>query len=253
MIETEHLKSPGKAHGFLTRGGGHSSGIFASLNCGLGSGDDPDLVTKNREIVARQLTIDPANLVSAWQVHSADVIHVAKPWPQDQRPKVDGMVCNTKGIAIGVLTADCAPILFADAQANIIGACHAGWKGALAGVSSATITAMEKLGANRGRITAVIGPTISKTNYEVGPDFPPQFISADSGNQKFFTASARANHYMFDLPGYLLHRLQQDGIETAINLDLCTYADESRFYSYRRATHRGEKDYGRLISAIALV
>ncbi len=219
----------------------------------LGSGDDPELVTKNREIVARQLAIDPANLVSTWQIHSADVIHVTKPWAQGQRPKVDAMVCNAKGIAIGVLTADCAPILFADAQANIVGACHAGWKGALAGVSSSTIMAMEKLGAKRGRITAVIGPTISRMNYEVGPGFPAQFIAADSENEKFFTSSVKANHRMFDLPGYLLHRLKQDGIQTAINLDFCTYADKSRFYSYRRATHRGEKDYGRLMSAIALV
>jgi polyphenol oxidase len=253
MIESEHLKNPEISHGFFTRGGGHSSGIFASLNCGLGSGDDPDLVSKNRGIVSRQLNVDAANLVTAWQVHSADVARVTKPWPQDQRPKVDGLVCNTKGIAIGVLTADCAPILFADHTAGVVGACHAGWKGALTGVSRATIDAMEKLGANRSTITAVIGPTISKTNYEVGPEFPTPFIANDSANAKFFTPSTKTGHHMFDLPGYLLRKLQQDGIKTAHNLDLCTYADESRFYSYRRATHRGETDYGRLISAIALV
>jgi polyphenol oxidase len=253
MIETEHLKHPGTAHGFFTRGGGHSTGIFDSLNCGLGSGDDPDHVSKNREVVARQLSIEPDNLVSAWQVHSADVVHVTKPWPQDQRPKVDGLVCNTKGIAIGVLTADCAPILFTDTQAGVIGACHAGWRGALAGVSTTTIVAMEKLGAKRDHITAVIGPTISKANYEVGPDFPSPFIAMDPDNANFFTPSIKQDHHMFDLPGYLLHRLKQAGIKISIDLDLCTYANESRFYSYRRATHRGERDYGRLISAIALV
>ncbi len=253
MIETEHLKHPGLSHGFFTRGGGHSSGIFASLNCGLGSGDDSDLVAKNRETVARQLKVEVSNLVSAWQIHSADVVHVTKPWPQDQRPKVDGLVSNTKGLAIGVLTADCAPILFADVEAGVIGACHAGWKGALTGVSSATINAMEKIGANRNNMTAVIGPTISKTNYEVGPDFPAPFIASGSANAKFFTPSTRPGHHMFDLPGFLLCKLKTDGVGTVRNLDLCTYADESRFYSYRRATHRGEQDYGRLISAIALV
>ncbi len=253
MIESEHLKHPEISHGFFTRGGGHSSGIFASLNCGLGSGDDPDLVAKNRGIVAQQLNVATTHLVTAWQVHSADVARVTTPWPQDQRPKVDGLVSNTKGIAIGVLTADCAPILFADHTAGVVGACHAGWKGALTGVSTTTISAMEKLGANRSTITAVIGPTISQTNYEVGPEFPAPFIANDSANAKFFTPSTKTGHHMFDLPGYLLRKLQQDGIKSAHNLDLCTYADESRFYSYRRATHRGETDYGRLISAIALV
>jgi polyphenol oxidase len=253
MIETEHLKRNGIAHGFFDRGGGHSSGIFASLNCGLGSGDDPEIVAKNREIVARELKIEPVNLVSTWQVHSAEVVHVTRPWPLSERPKVDGMVCNTKGIAIGVLTADCAPILFADPEAGVVGTCHAGWKGALAGVSTSTIAMMKTLGANHDRITAVIGPTISKANYEVGPDFPNLFIAADSDNAKFFVPSTKQDHHMFDLPGYLLHRLKQAGIKTAMNLGLCTYADEPRFFSYRRATHRGEQDYGRLMSAIALV
>jgi polyphenol oxidase len=253
MIETDKLKRTGIAHGFFTRGGGHSAGLFASLNCGLGSGDDPELVARNRDVVARQLNVDASHLVTAWQVHSAEVVHVTNPWSLDQRPKVDGLVCNTKGIAIGVLTADCAPILFADPAAGVVGACHAGWKGALSGVSTATIEAMEKFGASRSTITAVIGPTISKTNYEVGPDFPKPFIANDSASVKFFTPSAKPGHHMFDLPGYLLRKLEMEGIKIASNLDLCTYADESRFYSYRRATHRGETDYGRLISAIALV
>ncbi len=251
MIESDHLKFPGISHGFFDRGGGHSSGIFASLNCGLGSGDDPELVHKNRDVVARQLGVASENLVSAWQVHSADVIHVTAPWPIHQRPKLDGMVCNTKGVAIGVLTADCGPILFADAEAQVIGACHAGWKGALTGVAEATVAAMEKLGAKRNRITAVIGPTISRSNYEVGPDFPAPFL-ANSESAKFFTPSTKTNHHMFDLPGYLQWRMKNAGLGNVINLDLCTYADEARFFSYRRATHRNETDYGRLISAITL-
>jgi YfiH family protein len=252
MIESEHLKHAALAHGFFTRGGGHSTGIFASLNCGLGSGDDPELVAKNREIAARQLGVEPQRLVSAWQVHSADVADVTEPWAQDQRPKVDAMVTATKDIAIGVLTADCAPILFADAEAGVIGAAHAGWKGALAGVALATVQAMERHGASRERIMAVIGPTISKANYEVGPAFPDAFIKAHPEAARFFKPSLKQDHHLFDLPGFLLWRMKQDGIGTVINLDLCTYADEARFYSYRRATHRGETDYGRLISAIAL-
>jgi polyphenol oxidase len=252
MIESDHLKKIGISHGFFTRGGGFSTGIFASLNCGLGSGDDPDLVKRNRDIVASQLKVQAANLVSVWQVHSADVIEVKEPWATDQRPKADAMVTKTKGLAVGVLTADCGPILFADDQAGVVAAAHAGWKGALNGITTATLIAMERLGARRDRITAVIGPTISRTNYEVGPDFPAPFTDAEPEAAKFFTPSVKHDHYMFDLPGYLLMKLMQEGTGAVINLDLCTYADEARFYSYRRATHRGEKDYGRLISAISL-
>jgi polyphenol oxidase len=251
MIETEHLKGAGVSHGFFTRGGGHSTGIFASLNCGLGSGDDPDLVMKNRETVTRQL--GASTLVSAWQVHSADVATVTEAWPVDQRPKADAMVTNTKGLAIGVLTADCAPVLFLDREARVIGAAHSGWKGALHGVALNTITAMEALGAERGRMTTVIGPTISKANYEVGPEFAAPFLARDAEARKFFTPSVRDGHHMFDLPGFLQRQMKLAGVGTVINLDLCTYADEAKFFSYRRATHRGETDYGRLISALALV
>jgi polyphenol oxidase len=251
MIETEHLKSTGISHGFFTRGGGHSTGIFASLNCGLGSGDDPDLVVKNRETVTRQL--GASTLVSAWQVHSADVATVTEAWPVDQRPKVDAMVTNTRGLAIGVLTADCAPVLFLDREARVIGAAHSGWKGALHGVALNTIAAMEALGAERERMTTVIGPTISKVNYEVGPEFPAPFLARDAEARKFFTPSVRDGHHMFDLPGFLQRQMKLAGVGTVINLDLCTYADEAKFFSYRRATHRGETDYGRLISALALV
>lgn len=253
MIEAEALKLPGIVHGFFTRGGGHSTGIFASLNCGLGSGDDPDLVRMNRETVARALGVEPQNLVTAHQVHSADAIEVTVPWSVTDRPKVDGLVTKTKGITLGVLTADCGPVLFADAEAGVVGACHAGWKGALNGVTGATLAAMEKLGAVRTRIAAVLGPTISQAAYEVGPEFPKPFLEQDTAHIKYFTPSLKDGHHMFDLPDYLVDRLRHEGVGRVTDLGLCTYTDEARFYSYRRATHRGEQDYGRLISAIALM
>lgn len=250
MIEAEALQVPGVAHGFFSRGGGHSTGIFSSLNCGLGSGDDPELVMMNRNVVARALGVDEGQLVTAHQVHSAEVLEVTSVWPIDQRPKVDGLVTRKQGIALGSLTADCAPILFA--APGVVGCCHAGWKGALGGTSDATITAMVKLGAARADIIAVIGPTISKANYEVGPEFPHPFLNQNPAHAGFFTPSVKPEHFMFDLPGYLRERLKAAGIGRVHELGLCTYADEARFYSYRRATHRGETDYGRLVSAIAL-
>jgi polyphenol oxidase len=253
MITHEALQKPGIAHGFFTRGGGHSTGIFASLNCGLGSGDDPDLVKMNRDVVARALGVVEGQVVTAHQVHSADVVEVTKIWDAEGRPKVDGLVSRTKGIALGVLTADCGPVLFADSEAHVIGACHAGWKGAVTGVTDQTIAAMEKLGADRARIHAVLGPTIGPASYEVGPEFPKAFLDQSAGHAKYFVPSSKADHFMFDLPRYLMDRLKACGIASASNLALDTYSDESRFYSYRRATHRSEKDYGRLISAIALV
>ncbi len=252
MIESDALQLPGLSHGFFTRGGGHSTGIFASLNCGLGSGDDPEIVTMNRGVVERALGVGEKHLVTAYQVHSADVAVVEKPWTADERPKVDGLVSKTKGLALGVLTADCGPVLFADATSGVIGACHAGWKGALTGVAEATVRAMEKLGAARGNIVAVLGPTISRAAYEVGPEFPAAFLSQDEGNRQYFEPSAKEGHFMFDLPRYIMQRLKRMGLKSAHDLALCTYTDEARFYSYRRATHRGEKDYGRLVSAIAL-
>ena len=253
MIESDALKLPGISHGFFTRGGGHSTGIFSSLNCGLGSGDDPELVTMNREVVARVLGVATENVLTAHQVHSPDVFQVTVPWTKDNRPKVDGLVSRTKGIALGILTADCGPILFADAKAGVIGACHTGWKGAVTGVTDATINAMLELGAERSCITAVLGPTISRANYEVGPEFPTDFLAQDPSHQQFFTSSTKPAHFMFDLPGYVRSRLKAAGLLAIHDVSLCTYADEARFYSYRRATHRGEADYGRLISAIALV
>jgi polyphenol oxidase len=253
MIEAEQLKLEGVTHGFFTRGGGHSTGIFASLNCGFGSGDDADLVKLNRDVVARALGIAEGHVVSAHQVHSAQVVEVTEVWPMEGRPKVDGLVSRTKGIGLGVLTADCGPVLFADAAAGVIGCCHAGWKGAVGGVTDATVIAMEKLGARRDNIIAAVGPTISQAAYEVGPEFPKPFLDQSSAHGAFFVPSVKAGHFMFDLPGYLRERMKGLGLKAVHDLALCTYSDEARFYSYRRATHRSEADYGRLISAIALV
>jgi polyphenol oxidase len=253
MIESEHLKRSGVAHAFFTRGGGHSTDIFASLNCGLGSGDDPDVVKMNRDVAARALGLGDGQVVTAHQVHSADVAEVTEVWPLDGRPKVDSLVTRVKGIALGVLTADCGPVLFADDNARVIGCCHAGWKGALAGVTDTTVAAMERLGAGRDHIIAVLGPTISQAAYEVGPEFPQAFLAQSSAHEAFFKPSVKAGHLMFDLPAYLRHRLNGLGLKSVHDVGLCTYSDESRFYSYRRATHRGEKDYGRLLSAVALV
>lgn len=253
MIEADELKFPGIAHGFFTRAGGHSTGLFTSLNCGLGSGDDPELVAMNRAAVARALGIAEGQVATAHQVHSAEAIEVTKPWPVEARPRLDGLVSRTRGLAIGVLTADCGPVLFADARAGLVGACHAGWKGALTGVTDATIALMEKLGARRERMVAVLGPMIGQESYEVGPEFPQAFLKQSETHARFFKPSLKEGHHMFDLAGYLMLRLKQAGVGVTSNLGLDTYPDEAQFYSYRRATHRGEKDYGRLMSAIALV
>ncbi len=250
MIRADDLQLPGVAHGFFTRQGGYSSGIFSSLNCGLGSGDDIAVVHKNRAKVAVELGVAPEHLVSGYQVHGIDVAVVEG--PLNERPKVDGLVTKVPGLALGILTADCGPVLFADSKAGVVGACHAGWKGALLGVTDATVEAMEKLGAERENIVAVLGPTISQANYEVGPEFPKPFLGHALAHQRYFTPSLKKTHYMFDLKGYLSDRMTRFGVGKVVDLGLCTYADEQRFFSYRRATHRSEKDYGRLISAIAL-
>lgn len=253
MIEASDLKSAtGLRHGFFTRRGGHSAGIFASLNCGFGSGDDKPTVARNRAAAGDALGVPASHLLTAWQWHSPDVIVANAPWDPLAPPKGDAIVTAKRGLAIAVLTADCAPLLFADMEAGVVGAAHAGWKGALAGVCDATITAMEKLGAQRRHITAIIGPTISQSAYEVGPEFPAPFLAQDPDNADFFMSSSKARHHMFDLPGYLARRLTGLAIGKVVDLGLCTYSDEDRFYSYRRATHRQEKDYGRQISAIAL-
>jgi len=250
MITAPELKVDGIAHGFFTREGGHSTGIFASLNCGLGSGDDLGAVQKNRASVAARVGVAADHLVSGYQVHGNAVAVVTG--PMATRPQIDGLVSNTPGVALGILTADCGPVLFADPEAQVIGACHAGWKGALGGVCGSTVEAMEKLGAKRGRIVAVLGPTISQHAYEVGPEFPKPFLVADAGHGKYFIPSVKPAHYMFDLQKFLLDQMRSLGLAEVQGLGLCTYADEQLFFSYRRATHRGDKDYGRLISAIAL-
>lgn len=241
----------GIRHAFFTREGGASTGIYASLNGGLGSSDDPAAVAENRRRMAVQMGVEPSHLVSLYQVHSADVEVVTGPWPAD-RPRADAMVTIAHNVALGVSSADCGPILFADAEAGVIGAAHSGWKGAFSGVVGATVTEMEKLGARRERILAVLGPTISARAYEVGPEFVERFKAENATYSRFFSPSQKAAHAMFDLPAFIALRAQEAGIGRFVDMALCTYGDEQRFFSYRRTTHRREPDYGRLISAIAL-
>ena len=251
-IESPDLQrlSPRIAHGFFTREGGVSTGIFRGLNVGLGSSDAREAVEENRRRVAAWFGLPVSRLATQHQVHSPDVTVIDDP---DLLPRnhADAMVTNRPGVILGVLTADCGPILFADADAGVIGAAHAGWKGALDGVLEATIAQMEALGARREKIVAVLGPSIGGADYEVGPEFVERFIARDPAHAAYFTPSARAGHSMFDLPRLTVDRLKRAGVE-AHGLDLSTYPDEDRFFTYRRTTHRGEPDYGRQISAIAL-
>lgn len=253
MIRSETLdRFGGIRHGFFTREGGVSTGLYDSLNIGFGSNDDRAAVTENRGRVAEALGVARGRLAMPFQIHSADVAIVDEPWAAGEGPRADAVVTNRPGVAVAVSTADCGPILFADPAARVIGAAHSGWKGAFGGVIEATLTTMETLGAERGRIVAVLGPTISKAAYEVGPEFVARFEAADPANARFFSASTRDGHAMFDLPGYVVSRLQAAGVGSAEWLGLCTYGEEAQFFSYRRMTHRGEPDYGRLASGIAL-
>lgn len=247
------LRLQSVSHAFFTRLGGASSGLYASLNGGQGSSDDRAAILENRARMAAIIGVAPTHLVSVHQVHSPDIVVVTEPWSPDQRPKADGMVTRMRGIALGVASADCGPLLFADGEAGVVGACHAGWKGAFTGVIEATVAEMEALGAERRRIVACLGMTIGPENYEVGPEFRARFVDAEAGSARFFSDASRPGHAMFDLPGYIMARLDALGLGTSENLGLCTYADERRFYSYRRTTHRGEADYGRHLSAIALI
>jgi YfiH family protein len=242
----------GIRHAFFTRAGGVSQGIYASLNGGVGSNDDRANVAENRARMAAALGVGREALLSAYQVHSADVVVAETPWTPEARPRVDAIVTRVPGLAISVSTADCGPVLLADADARVIGAAHAGWRGALAGVTDATIAAMERLGASRSRIVAALGPMISQPNYEVGAELVERFRAADAGNARFFRPAARPGHALFDLPGYVAARLAAARIGRIEDLAACTYADPARFYSFRRTTHRGEPDYGRHINAIAL-
>jgi polyphenol oxidase len=238
----------GIAHGFFTRAGGVSSGIYASLNCGLGSGDGSGDVRENRARVARFLGAD--HLLSAHQVHGTQAFIARAPWTE--RPRADAIVTSTRNLAIGVLTADCAPILFADGEARVVAAAHAGWRGALAGIVEATIAAMEELGAKRARIRAAVGPCIGQQAYEVGSDFEKEFLSKDAGSAPFFVRSQRTDRPHFDLAGYVVRRVQEAGVTQVLPCSSCTYSDAGRFFSYRRAQARNEPDYGRQISAIVL-
>lgn len=252
MIEAPDLALPGIVHGFFTREGGVSTGIYASLNGGLGSADDRAHVLENRRRMAERLGVAPDHLVNVHQVHSAVALPVSGPWPGEERPRADGMATGTPGVALAIATADCGPVLFADARARVIGACHSGWRGAFDGILEATIAAMEALGAERGSITAVLGPTISRAAYEVGPEFVARFQERDPALSRFFSGVKPDGHAQFDLPAFIGARLAEARVGRFVDLGLCTYADEARFFSYRRTTHRGEPDYGRLIAAIAL-
>lgn len=261
MLETvrpEPIRSPvlddlarsGIRHGFFTRTGGVSEGIYRGLNAGSGSGDRPDRVAENRRRVAQSLGTLPGNIVTVHQVHSADAVIVDTPYA-GERPKADAMAASRPGLALGVLTADCGPVLFADPEARVVGAAHAGWKGALGGVLESTIAAMERLGARRERIVAVLGPTISQANYEVGPEFRDRFVAAEPDTDTYFVASRKGGKHMFDLQSYIIARLGRAGVASSA-IGRCTYAEEEQFYSYRRSVHESEPDYGRLISAIIL-
>ena len=253
MIQSALLSAIAKVrHGFFTREGGHSSGVYASLNCGFGSKDDETAVRKNRELVANRLGVGGDSLLTVWQSHSPDVMMVESAWDVRHPPEADAMVTRRPGIALGVLSADCTPILFADRGGRAVGVAHAGWKGALGGVLEETVAAFEAQDVRAGDLAAAVGPTISQANYEVGPEFFDRFVADDPANARLFAASPRDGHHCFDLPGYVMMKLERLGLAGIENLNLCTYADEARFFSYRRSTHRGETDYGRLISAIAL-
>jgi YfiH family protein len=251
-IEAASLALDGIRHAFFTREGGQSDGIYASLNGGVGSQDDPQRVTENRRRMAAAIGVAPERFLTAYQIHSPTVVVVEAPWPSAGRPRADALVTRMRALAVGVTTADCGPVLLADPHGHVIGAAHAGWRGALGGVIEATVAAMEKLGAARGNIRAAIGPLIRQSNYEVGADLIARFVAEDIASNRFFTPAARDGHALFDLAGYIAARLARAGVSTIEDIGLCTYADQARFFSYRRATHRGEGDYGRHVNAIVL-
>lgn len=252
-IEAPSLSAlPGIRHAFFTREGGVSTGLYASLNGGMGSHDDPAAVAENRARMAAELSVPPQGLLALWQVHSADAVLATAPWTREDAPKADAIVTKTKGLAAAVAVADCGPILFADPEARVVAAAHSGWKGAVGGILSSTVALMEAQGARHANIRAVIGPLIRQPSYEVGEDFIARFLAEDKGFARFFAPAERPHHALFDLPGFIRLRLEQAGVGHVEDLGLDTYPDAARFYSFRRTTHRGEPDYGRLIAAIAL-
>ena len=249
---TKLSKLPNIRHGFFTREGGVSREPFFSLNCGFGSGDNLDHVAENRFYVARELGVPAEALCNAFQIHSNKAVVIEKPWAHKEAPEADALVTQTPGIAIGVLTADCLPILFADPKNRVIAAAHAGWKGALSGIIESTLETMRSLGADTQQIVAAIGPGIEQCSYEVGSEFRDQFLAADAANDSYFDTSSREGRFMFDLKAYSRARLEKAGISAIQTLAYDTCLEENRFYSYRRATLRGEPKYGRQISAIVL-
>jgi hypothetical protein len=248
ILRASNLGHDRIAHGFFGRRGGVSEGIFGSLNCGPGSGDDLAAVAENRRRVTEAL--GGGSLVTLYQVHSAEAVTVREAW--ERGPQADAMATNVPGLALGILTADCAPVLLADAEAGVIGAAHAGWKGALSGVVESAIAQMEALGANRTHIVAAVGPCIGQRNYEVGPEFHARFAAVEPGSTRFFLESERPGHWHFDLEAYVAARSFAAGLNTVERLSACTYADANDFFSYRRATHQGGTEYGRQIAAILL-
>ncbi len=242
---------PGLRHGFFSREGGVSRGLYAALNGGVGSHDNPQHVAENRRRMAERIGVAPHQLLTAFQIHSPDVAVATTPWDTATRPRADAIVTRTSGLAIGVTAADCGPVLLADAKARVIAAAHAGWKGALAGVLESTVSAMEKLGAERGNIVAAIGPLIRQQSYEVGNEFVERFVQREAENTAFFLPSPREGHAMFDLAGFIRKRLEEASVLVIDDLGVDTYSDE-RFFSYRRSVHRAEADYGRHVHAIVL-
>lgn len=251
-LQAATLALPGVRHAFFTRAGGVSTGVYASLNGGVGSQDAPRHVAENRARMAARLGVGPARLLVPFQIHSADALHVREPWAADARPRCDGLVTREGRLALGVTGADCGMLLFADARAGVIGACHAGWKGALGGMIEATVAAMENEGARRADIRIALGPCIGAKSYEVGADFVATFVDMDRDHARFFAPSTRAGHAMFDLPGFIAARVAALDVAAFEALGVDTYEDEARCFSYRRCTHRKEPDYGRLVSAITL-
>ncbi|MEN3791920.1 peptidoglycan editing factor PgeF [Fulvimarina sp. MAC3] len=249
QVETAEAFGPSITHGFFTREGGVSTGLYASLNAGLGSDDDREAVIENRSRAMGFMGLSPDLLATPWQIHSPTAVIVEAPFG-DERPKADAVVTKTTGLAVGVVTADCGPILFADSEAGVVGAAHAGWKGATGGVIEATLEAMVSLGARLSRITAVLGPTISQANYEVGAERLDEAVQAAGPSARRFFEEGAPGKYQFDLPGLILERLEKAGVDGR-SVNLCTYGDQ-RFFSFRRSTHNGDPDYGRQLSAIAV-
>jgi hypothetical protein len=243
---------PDVRHAFFTREGGVSQGVYASLNCGPGSSDSPEAVIRNRAIAMEMLDRQPQDLVTVRQAHTADVVVVERAFSHADAPTADAMVTDRPGLVLGILTADCAPVLLADKKGKVVAAAHAGWKGALGGVLDNTLKAMIGMGAKQGSILAVVGPCISQRSYEVGPDFPAPFLAQDASTESYFVKASKPGHFMFDLKGYVLHRLRLVGVTEAFALPADTCNEEQRFFSYRRTTLRKESDYGRQLSAIVI-